>query len=483
MLLAIIILYFIGMTAIGLYYYKRTNDLSDYILGGRSLNPWVSAMSAQASDMSGWLLLGLPGYAFVAGLEAVWISAGLALGTYFNWKLVAKRLRVFSEKADDSLTLSSYFQKRFKSNSVSLRVLTSVFILFFFLTYTASGLVASAKLFNTIFGVEYTLALTIGLVAIVLYTFLGGFMAVSWTDLFQGILMFFALLIVPMVVLGKVGGLGSAVDVIQSIDPTRLTFSVGTIGLMSVISLAAWGLGYFGQPHILARFMAARDPEEIKYSRKISMIWVLITLAAAVFVGMLGSVYYVGVEDFASETVFIQLVSDLMTPLLAGVMLSAVLAAIMSTADSQLLVSSSAFVEDIFNVISKKELSAKSQVWMGRIVVLVLAAIAYVIALNPESSVLELVSYAWAGLGATFGPAVLFSLYYRKTSYKGTYAGILLGGLTVIIWKNLTGGIFDLYEIVPGFIVSSIVIYVVSTLDKHSNSEAFFDELIKEEVA
>lgn len=483
MLLSIIVLYFIGMSAIGLYYYKKTTSLSDYILGGRSLNPWVAAMSAQASDMSGWLLLGLPGYAFVAGLEAIWISAGLALGTYLNWKFVAKKLRIFSEKADDSLTLSSYFQKRFKSNSVSLRLLTSVFILFFFLTYTASGLVASAKLFNTIFDVPYVLALTIGLVAVVLYTFLGGFMAVSWTDLFQGILMFFALLIVPLVVLGKIGGVGTAVDTIRSIDPTLLTLSVGTIGLTSVISLAAWGLGYFGQPHILARFMAARDPEEIKISRKISMIWVLITLIASVVVGMLGSVYYLGVENFSSETVFIQLVGDLFPPLVAGVMLSAVLAAIMSTADSQLLVSSSAFVEDIYNVVSKKKLSEIGQVWMGRVIVLVVALIAYTVALNPENSVLELVSYAWAGLGGTFGPAVLFSLYFRKTSYKGTFAGILLGGLTVILWKNLSGGIFDLYEIVPAFIVSSITICVVSILDKNSGSEAFFDELMDNRVA
>lgn len=481
MLLTVIIIYFLGMSAIGLYYYKRTNNLSDYILGGRSLNPWVAALSAQASDMSGWLLLGLPGYAFVAGLEAVWISAGLALGTYLNWKFVAKRLRIFSEKADDSLTLSSYFQKRFKSSSVSLRMLTSVFILFFFLTYTASGLVASAKLFNTIFDVPYTIALTIGLTAVVLYTFLGGFMAVSWTDLFQGILMFFALLIVPMVVLGKVGGLGTAKDALNSIDPQLLTLSVGSIGLMSVVSLAAWGLGYFGQPHILARFMAVRNPDEIKYSRVISMVWVIITLIAAVIIGMLGAVYFQGVENFESETVFIQMVSELFTPLIAGIMLSAVLAAIMSTADSQLLVSSSAFVEDIYNVINKNKASEKTQVWMGRIVVLIVAAIAYIIALNPESSVLDLVSYAWAGLGGTFGPAVLFSLYYRKSSYKGTFAGILLGGITVIVWKNMSGGIFDLYEIVPSFMVSSLTIYLVSKFDKANNNEALFDEFMNEE--
>ncbi len=480
MLLFIIILYFLGMTAIGLYYYKRTQNLSDYILGGRNLNPWVSAMSAQASDMSGWLLLGLPGYAFVAGIEAFWISAGLALGTYLNWKYTAKRLRIFSEKADDSLTLSSYFQKRFKSDSVSLRLLTSVFILFFFLTYTASGLVASAKLFNTIFNVPYLPALSIGLVAVVLYTFLGGFMAVSWTDLFQGILMFFALLIVPFAVMGKLGGYGTAIDVVRSIDPGLLKLSVGAVGFLNVVSLAAWGLGYFGQPHILARFMAVRDPEEIKLSRVISMVWVLITLAMSVVVGLLGRAYYNGIEGFASETVFIQLVSDLFPALIGGILLSAVLAAIMSTADSQLLVSSSAFVEDIYNVLSKKEMSDKKQVWLGRIIVLVVALIAYVLAMDPNSSVLGLVSYAWAGLGGTFGPAVLFSLYYKKTTYKGTFAGMLLGGLTVIIWKNfLSGGIFDLYEIVPAFLISSLVIWLVSAYDKKNHDIAYFDELME----
>lgn len=480
MLLAVIILYFVLMGAIGVYYYNRTKNLSDYILGGRSLNPWVAALSAQASDMSGWLLLGLPGYAFVAGMEAFWISAGLALGTYLNWKFTAKRLRIFSEKTDDAITLSSYFQKRFKSDSVSLRLLTSVFILFFFLTYTASGLVASAKLFNTVFGIEYFWALSIGVFAVVFYTFLGGFMAVSWTDLFQGILMFLALLIVPFVLMGKLGGYGSTIDIIRSVDPNLLKLSIGAVGALNVISLAAWGLGYFGQPHILARFMAIRDAEEIKLSRMISMVWVLVTLASSVIVGLFGIAYYNGVKEIASETVFIQLVSDLFPALIAGVMLSAVLAAIMSTADSQLLVSSSAFVEDIYNVLSKKKLSDLKQVWMGRIIVLVIAAIAFIIALDPNSSVLGLVSYAWAGLGGTFGPAVLFSLYYKKTTYKGTFAGILLGGLTVIIWKNfLHGGIFELYEIVPAFLISSISIWLVSLNDKANQDEEYFDELMK----
>lgn len=480
MLLFVIIIYFLCMGAIGLYYYKRTQNLSDYILGGRSLNPWVAAMSAQASDMSGWLLLGLPGYAFTAGLEAFWISAGLALGTYLNWKFVAKRLRIFSEKAEDSLTLSSYFQKRYKSSSVSLRLLTSFFILFFFLTYTASGLVASAKLFNTIFDIPYLSALTIGMVAIVLYTFLGGFMAVSWTDFFQGILMFFALLIVPMVVMGKIGGMGTAMDIVRNIDPGFLKLSIGAVGLLNVVSLAAWGFGYFGQPHILARFMAIRDPKEITQARVISMVWVLLTLAASVVVGILGRAYYVGVDGFASETVFIQLVADLFPALIGGVLLSAVLAAIMSTADSQLLVSSAAFVEDIYKVLSKKEISDKAQVWMSRIVVLVVALIAYVLAMDSTSSVLGLVSYAWAGLGGTFGPAVLFSLYYKKTTYKGTLYGILLGGLTVIVWKNfLSGGIFELYEIVPAFFVSSLVIWLVSANDKENQDEAYFDELME----
>ncbi|MEA1974049.1 MAG: sodium/proline symporter PutP [Bacillota bacterium] len=480
MLLFVIILYFIGMSVIGYYFYKRTQNLSDYILGGRSLNPWVAAMSASASDMSGWLLLGLPGWAFSAGFGAVWMAFGLFLGTYLNWKFVAKRLRIFSERAGDSLTLSSYFQKRFKSKSVSLRVITSVFILFFFLTYTASGLVASAKLFNVIFNVPYLVALAIGVIAIVLYTFLGGFMAVSWTDLFQGILMFFAIMIVPMVVMGKLGGYGNAVDIVGNIDPNMLKMSISATGGIAVISSIAWGLGYFGQPHILVRFMAARDPEEIKTSRTISIVWVFLTLGGSIFTGILGRAYYGVAEGFATETVFIQLIADLFPALIGGILISAILAAIMSTADSQLLVSSSAFVEDIYKVVAKKEMTDSSQVWMSRFVVLIIAAIAYLLAMDSNSSVLELVSYAWAGLGATFGPAVLFSLYFKKTTYNGTFAGILAGGVTIIIWKNfLSGGIFDLYEIVPAFIISSLVIWLVSNNDKENQDEEYFDELAK----
>jgi sodium/proline symporter len=468
------------MSAVGLYFYKKTDNLSDYILGGRNLNPWVSAISAQASDMSGWLLMGLPGYAYVAGLEASWISVGLALGTYLNWKYTAKRLRIFSQRTDDAITLSSYFQKRFRTNSISLRLLTSFFILFFFTIYTSSGLVASGKLFNSIFSVDYIWALGIGLTTVVLYTFLGGFMAVSWTDLFQGMLMFFALLIVPFVLLGKTGGITNTIDIINTIDPKLLTFSIGSIGLMSIISNAAWGLGYFGQPHILARFMAVRNPDEIKYSRLISMVWVMISLAAAVIIGILGRAYYMNTPDFSSETVFLKASAELFPPLISGVLLSAVLAAIMSTADSQLLVASSAFVEDIYNVLSKKVLDQKKQVWMGRFIVLGIAIIAFILGINPENTVLGMVSYAWAGLGGTFGPAVLFSLYYSKTTYKGMFYGILSGGLTVIIWKNfLNGGIFELYEIVPAFLVSSMMIFIISNIDKNNQDVDYFKELLK----
>ena len=472
----IIVLYLLFMLTIGFYYYKKTENLSDYILGGRRLNKWVTALSSQASDMSGWLLLGLPGYAYLSGMEAGWIALGLGVGTYLNWKFVAKRLRRYTKEAGDALTLPVYFENRFRDKSKLLRTISALFILIFFLFYTSSGFVAGGKLFSTVFGVEYFTALTIGVLVIISYTFLGGFMAVCWTDFFQGLLMVLAITIVPFTAMNSLGGTSSTVDIIRTIDPSLLTPFTGSdgnlISLISVVSLLAWGFGYFGQPHILVRFMAINDPEEIKQSRTIAITWVTISLAFAVIVGLVGRAY---VPEFlagaSSETVFMVLVNSLFHPIIAGIMLAAILAAIMSTADSQLLVAASAFTEDIYRLVFKSNATQRELVWMGRITVIGISLLAYYFALDPASSVLDLVAYAWAGFGAAFGPAIIFSLFSRKVTRNAVLGGMISGGVMVILWKQLSGGIFDLYEIVPGFILSSIVILLITRMDREPAPE------------
>lgn len=472
----IIVLYLLFMLTIGFYYYKKTENLSDYILGGRRLNKWVTALSSQASDMSGWLLLGLPGYAYLSGMEAGWIALGLGVGTYLNWKFVAKRLRRYTKEAGDALTLPVYFENRFRDKSKLLRTISALFILIFFLFYTSSGFVAGGKLFSTVFGVEYFTALTIGVLVIISYTFLGGFMAVCWTDFFQGLLMVLAITIVPFAAMNGLGGISSTVDIVRTIDPSLLTPFTGSdgnlISLISVVSLLAWGFGYFGQPHILVRFMAINDPEEIKQSRTIAITWVTISLAFAVIVGLVGRAY---VPEFlagaSSETVFMVMVNNLFHPIIAGIMLAAILAAIMSTADSQLLVAASAFTEDIYRLVFKSNATQKELVWMGRITVIGISLLAYYFALDPASSVLDLVAYAWAGFGAAFGPAIIFSLFSRKVTRNAVLGGMISGGVMVILWKQLSGGIFDLYEIVPGFILSSIVILLITKMDREPAPE------------
>ncbi len=466
------IVYLMFMLFIGVTYYRKTSNINEYVLGDRKLNSWVTALSAQASDMSGWLLMGLPGYAFVAGMEAIWIAIGLAVGTYFNWKIVAKKLRQYTQISGDAITISSYFENRFRDESKLLRVISAIIILVFFAVYTSSGLVAGGKLFSTIFGTSYVTALTIGMLVIISYTFLGGFMAVCWTDFFQGILMIFALIIVPLKGVASIGGLKETIDGMVNIAPSFLdpmTSADGTIiSIVSLVSLVAWGLGYFGQPHILSRFMAINDAEEIKKARVIAMVWVVISLAAAVVIGVIGRVY-LG-DTVESEAVFMVLVNDLFPSLLAGILLAAILAAIMSTADSQLLVSSSALTEDIYAVFNKKA-TDKQLLLVSRATVIVIALIAYVFALDPNSSVLELVSYAWAGFGAAFGPTIILSLFWKRMTRNGALAGLISGGAMVIIWKQLSGGIFDLYEIVPGFIVSMVFIYIFSIIDKEPSEE------------
>ncbi len=462
------IAYLALMLAIGVIAYKRTANSSDYFLGGRSLGPWPAAISAGASDMSGWLLLGLPGYAYAAGIEAFWLAGGLLAGTWLNWLICAKRLRTYSITTD-ALTLPEYLSRRFNDNSKVVQVVSAFFILLFFLFYTSSGLVAGGKLFETVFGLDYSIAVIIGTVCVVSYTLFGGFLAVSWTDLVQGLLMAAALMIVP--VIGMQGGFGQLTSDLDAINPELLTLWDDVKGqplsAIAIISLVAWGLGYFGQPHILARFKAARSNKDLTTARRIAVVWSALSMLGAMLVGVVGLVYTTssGGDVLADgEKIFMLLVNALFHPVVAGILLAAILAAIMSTADSQLLVSSSALAEDFYKQIINKDATSEQVVMVGRVGVILLSVIALVLAMTPDSSVLGLVSYAWAGFGAAFGPAILLSLYWSGMNRNGAIAGIVVGGVTIVVWKQLTGGIFDIYEIVPGFILSWIAIMVVSSM-------------------
>ena len=469
------LLYLAFMLLVGIYFYRRTSDLSDYILGGRGLNYWVTALSAQASDMSGWLLMGLPGAAYLVGLESIWIAVGLAVGTYLNWRYTAKRLRVYTEVAGNALTLSDYFQNRFHDKSGVLRVATAVFILIFFLIYTASGLVAGGKLFSTVFGFNYQVAVALGALAIITYTFLGGFMAVSWTDFFQGSLMFLAILLVPAMGVVTLGGFGASREALAAINPEMLNafsdLSGNSLSWMVTISSLAWGVGYFGQPHILSRFMAIEKADEIKKSRLVAMIWVILSLFCAVIVGMLGRALMPGLEGASVEKVFMLLVQSMFNPWIAGIMLAAILAAIMSTADSQLLVTASAISQDLYRPFFRPSASQRELVWVGRITVIVVAIIAFVIALNPDNKVLDLVAYAWAGFGSAFGPAIVMSLFWKRMTRNGAIAGVVTGGIVALVWQQLSGGLFDLYEIVPGFLLAALAILVVSRLGQEPDAD------------
>ncbi|KOO03273.1 sodium/proline symporter PutP [Vibrio nereis] len=461
------IAYLIMMLAIGVIAYQRTKNSSDYFLGGRSLGPWPAALSAGASDMSGWLLLGLPGYAFAAGIEAFWLAGGLLVGTWLNWLINAKRLRTYSITTD-SLTLPEYLSRRFNDNSKLIQVISAFFILLFFLFYTSSGLVAGGKLFETVFGLDYTTAVIIGTVCVVSYTLFGGFLAVSWTDLVQGLLMAAALMIVPVVAME--GGFSDVSNQLHNINPELLTLwndSKGEpLSAIAIISLAAWGLGYFGQPHILARFKAARSNKDLKTARHIAVLWTAFSMAGALLVGVVGLIYVTnsGVSVDDGEKIFMLLVNAMFHPVVAGVLLAAILAAIMSTADSQLLVSSSALAEDFYKQVFKKDASSEEIVMVGRIAVIAISIVALILAMTPDSSVLGLVSYAWAGFGAAFGPALILSLYWSRMNRNGALAGIIIGGVTIVVWKQLSGGWFDVYEIVPGIIFSTIAIISVSLL-------------------
>lgn len=461
------LVYLLVVLGIGVVAWRRTTDLKDYILGGRRLGRWVTALSAQASDMSGWLLLGLPGYAYAAGLESVWLLSGLLAGTYLNWKLTAERLRRATEYHADALTLPDYLEQRFADRSGVLRLLAAVFILLFFTFYTSSGLVAGGRLFEEVFGLPYLWAITAGGLTVVTYTFIGGFLAVSWTDVLQGILMFLALVFVALIGFAIIGGPIGLADGLAEINPALLDPLTGADGepltLIGIASLLGWGLGYFGQPHILARFMAASSPSDIPAARRIAVTWVFVALVAGSVVGLSGNVLLearlVGPD---TEKVFMALTAMLFHPVIAGICLSGILAAVMSTADSQLLVASSAVSEDLYKGMFRRHATTAELLWVGRCAVVLIALAAFALAADPDSKVLDLVAYAWAGFGAVFGPVILLSLYWPGMSRAGAIAGMLVGGLTVITWKQLDGGLFDLYEIVPGVMFSAAAILVVS---------------------
>lgn len=466
---ATFVVYLVAMLTIGLIGYGRTRDLSDYILGGRRMGRWVTALSASASDMSGWLLMGLPGYAYLAGFEAGWIALGLFVGTWANWRLVSRRLRRFTESLNNALTIPDYFERRFADGSRLLRIIAALFILVFFIFYTSSGLVAGGKLFESVFGLRYEWAVAAGAGAVILYTFLGGFFAVSWTDFVQALLMALALVLVPTIVMSMSGGWDAVMGRMSTANPELLdpfTDAGGNaLGAIGIVSLLGWGLGYFGQPHILARFNAIGTESHLTGARRIAVTWVFISLVAALLVGFSGVGFVQpALEGADSEKVFIHLAMVVFHPVIAGVCLAAILAAIMSTADSQLLVASSAVTEDIYRGLLRRNAGETELVWIGRGAVIVIAAIAYLLAMDPDSKVLDLVAYAWAGFGAAFGPAIVLSLFWAGMSRAGALAGVLTGGVTVIVWKQLSGGLFDLYEIVPGVLLSVLAILVASRL-------------------
>jgi sodium/proline symporter len=463
--------YLLAVLIIGVVAWRRTRNLRDYILGGRSLGEWVTALSAQASDMSGWLLLGLPGYAYLAGLESIWLLLGLFVGTYANWKFVAERLRRETERYCDSLTLPDYFEARFEDRSRALRIVSGICILVFFTFYTSSGLVAGGKLFESVFGMPYLWAVSAGGAAVVLYTFFGGFLAVSWTDFLQGSLMLLALAAVAVIGVQSSGGPIGLAASLHTANPELLNaltqVSGQPLGWIAIVSLLGWGLGYCGQPHILARFMAIRRPADIARSRFIAMSWVSVALVCGTLVGLAGiGLVSPPLQGADSEKVFMVLATTLFHPVVAGICLAGILAAVMSTADSQLLVASSAVAEDFYRGLWRRDAGQHEMLWVGRLAVVGIALVAFYLARDPDSKVLELVAYAWAGFGASFGPSILLSLYWKGMTRNGALAGIIAGGLTVIVWKQLSGGLFDLYEIVPGVLVSAAAIVIVSILGR-----------------
>lgn len=460
--------YLLLMVGIGFIAWRRTLTFDDYILGGRSLGSYVTALAAGASDMSGWLMMGLPGALYLGGASEAWIAVGLVIGAWCNWKYVAGPLRVYTERTRNALTLPDYFTHRFSDDSRLLRILSAVVILVFFAIYCASGIVAGARLFESMFGLPYAQAMFWGAAVTIAYTFIGGFLAVSWTDTIQATLMIFALLLVPVFALVGVGGPVAAMALVEQVDPARLQW-VGAGGIVAIVSAMAWGLGYFGQPHLLARFMAADSLATIPRARRIGMSWMVLCLAGSMATGFIGIAWFAANPDVAAaidanpERVFIALSNLLFNPWVAGVLLSAILAAIMSTLSAQLLVCSSALTEDFYRGFVRPKAGHAELVWFGRAMVLLVALLAIWIARDPDSRVLGLVAYAWAGFGSAFGPVVLLSLLWKRMTRNGALAGMLVGAATVVLWKHAGSA---LYEMVPGFIAATVAIVVASLLDK-----------------
>jgi len=480
------IVYFVLLLGIGFYFYRKSVSIEDYLLGGRGMGAWVTALSAQASDMSGWLLMALPGAIYAYGMGKVWIPIGLFLGTVLNWKLVSSRLRVYTQKTD-SITLPCFFEQRFGDPTGLLRVVSAIIILIFFTIYASSGLMATGKLFESTFGIQYKTAVIVGGGIIIAYTFLGGFLAVCWTDLFQGALMVLALIIVPAVAYLKVGGAEAISQAMKLKEiSTCLLPAKGTVGLLAIISAMAWGLGYFGQPHILARFMSVKSVSKLPESMTIAIVWVFLSLTGAVIIGFVGIGMFenLAVEEGEHEKVFIYMIRQVCHPWLGGIMLAAILSAIMSTIDSQLLVSSSALTEDFYRKAIKKNATEKEIILVGRICVIIISVIALILALPRGETILKIVAYAWGGFGAAFGPLILFALFSRKTSWQAALAGMVMGTVVLVVWKQVGLGEY-MYEIVPGFIANGLTIFLVNIVAGQKNQKVLrqYEEVVGEITA
>jgi sodium/proline symporter len=475
------VVYFVVLLLIGLYFWRPHDDLEGYLLGGRGVGTWVTALSTQASDMSGWLLMGLPGIIYAGGMVNAWIAVGLFLGTVLNWKFVSGRLRLYTQKTN-TITLPRFLEERFADPTGLLRVVSALVILVFFTIYASSGLVACGKLFDSTFGISYGAGVWMGGAVTIFYTFLGGYLAVCWTDAFQGSLMVLALTVVPTVALVKAGGLAG---VHQAMAAKGVSLSLvpqgGLAAAIGVVSMMAWGLGYFGQPHLLARFMSAQSLAKLSKSMYIALAWVLISLTGAVAIGLVGIGTFETLPGGDREKVFICMIQEVIHPWIAGIMLSAILSAIMSTIDSQLLVSSSALVEDLYRKALRRKVGPREAVVMGRMCVVIISAAALWLALHPDDTILGIVAYAWGGFGAAFGPLVLFALFSRRTTWIAALAGMATGTAALFAWKHL-GGSERLYEIVPGFLANFLVILVVNRVVQQADVRVLrqFDEVVGE---
>ncbi len=489
------ILYFVVVLGIGYFFYHKTHSMEDYVLGGRELNPYVSAMSAQASDMSGWLLLGLPGAIFVAGLGEIWIGIGLAIGSYLAWLFVAKRLRVYSEKCGNALTVPEFFSNRFRDEKGYLRLVSSIVILVFFTFYVTSGFVSGGNVFISIFGgdIDYKVAVWITAGIIVVYTFMGGFKAVCWTDFVQALLMLFAIIVVPLVALGHIdGGWDNMINIVNhEVDHfTSLGWDGGKpITAIVLVSCLAWGLGYFGMPHIIVRYMAIKNPDEVRIARRVGTAWIVIALIGAALIGMIGHAWAVdnGIVINNPERIFLEIIgSGIFATFIAGILYAALMAAVMSTADSQLLVASSAVTNDLYAKYAKGEHSDTKLMWISRGIVIVVALLAAVFAMDENSSIMSLVSFAWSGFGAAFGPIMILALFWKRINAKGALAGMLTGFIVDVVWNTFfnAGGIIPgllkvdwcvwntgLYELLPAFILALIAAVVVSLLTEEPSEE------------